>query len=93
MQPHDFPLRLIENYVQKIFIIWNRVVVLLAWWNQEKLRWAGHVVRMGEMNNAHRNFVWKCEGKRAFVKRSVWEDNIKMDVIVSHGDVDQIYIA
>jgi hypothetical protein len=38
-----------------------------------RLRWAGHVARMGEKSNAFRVFVGKREGKRPL-------DNIKMDL-------------
>jgi hypothetical protein len=29
-----------------------------------RMRWAGHVARMGETRNAYRILVWKAEGKR-----------------------------
>jgi hypothetical protein len=31
----------------------------------KRMRWAGHVVRMGEERGVHRVLVWKPEGKRA----------------------------
>jgi len=34
------------------------------------MRWAGHVVRMGEMGNAYNIFVGKPEGKRPLGKPS-----------------------
>jgi hypothetical protein len=34
-----------------------------------RMRWAGHVARMGENRNAYRIFVGKPEGKR-----HLWED-------------------
>jgi hypothetical protein len=43
-----------------------------------RLRWAGHVARMGEGRSAYRVLVGKREGKRPLVKpRHRWEDNIK----------------
>ncbi|KAJ4438379.1 hypothetical protein ANN_14324 [Periplaneta americana] len=46
-----------------------------------RLRWAGHVARMGESRNAHRVLVWRPEGKRPLGRpRRRWEDNIKMDL-------------
>jgi hypothetical protein len=46
-----------------------------------KIRWAGHVVHMGEMRNAYKILVGKPEGKRPFLRlRHRWEDNIKMVV-------------
>ena len=44
-----------------------------------RMRWAGHVARMGEDRGAHRVLVGKSEGKRPLgrpIRR--WEDNIKM---------------
>jgi hypothetical protein len=46
-----------------------------------KMRWAGHVVQMGEMRNAYNILVGKSEVKRPFgIPRLRWEDNIKMDL-------------
>jgi hypothetical protein len=57
-----------------------------------RLRWAGHVARMGERRGAYRALVGKPEGKRPFGRpRRRREDNIKMDLRVvgwGHG-VDQ----
>jgi hypothetical protein len=45
------------------------------------MRWAGHVARIGEKENAYRLFVRKPEGKRPVGRTSLrWVDNIKMDV-------------
>ena len=46
-----------------------------------RMRWAGHVVRMGEDRGVHRVLVGKPEGKRPLGRpRRRWEDNIKMDL-------------
>ena len=46
-----------------------------------RLRWAGHVARMGERRGAHTALVGKPEGRRPLGRpRSRWEDNIKMDL-------------
>ncbi|KAJ4427784.1 hypothetical protein ANN_25437 [Periplaneta americana] len=46
-----------------------------------RLRWAGHVARMGESRNAYRVLVGRPEGKRPLgMPRRRWEDNIKMDL-------------
>ncbi|KAJ4446079.1 hypothetical protein ANN_12771 [Periplaneta americana] len=46
-----------------------------------RLRWAGHVARMGESRNAYRLLVGRPEGIRPFGRpRRRWEDNIKMDL-------------
>jgi len=46
-----------------------------------RMRWAGHVVRIGERKGLYRVLVGKPEGKRPLGRPSRrWEDNIKMDV-------------
>jgi hypothetical protein len=45
------------------------------------MRWAGHVVRIGDSRGVNRVLVGKSEGKRPFGSlRFRWEDNIKMDL-------------
>ena len=47
----------------------------------KRMRWAGHVARMGEGKGVHRVLVVKPEGKRPLGRlRRRWEDNIKMDL-------------
>ncbi|KAJ4435492.1 hypothetical protein ANN_18108 [Periplaneta americana] len=62
---------------------------------QQCLRWAGHVARMGESRNAYRVLVGKPEGKRPLGRpRRRWEDNIKMDLReVGYDDRDWINLA
>jgi hypothetical protein len=46
-----------------------------------RMRWAGHVARMGEKRFAYRILVGKPEGRRPLGRlRRRWEDNIKMDL-------------
>jgi hypothetical protein len=46
-----------------------------------RMRWAGHVARMGEGRVVYRVLVGKPEGKRPLGRpRCRWEDNIKMDL-------------
>ena len=46
-----------------------------------RMRWAGHVARMGQGRGVHRVLVGKPEGKRPLGRpRRRWEDNIKMDL-------------
>ena len=46
-----------------------------------RMRWAGHVARMGEDRRVQRVLVGKPEGKRPLGRpRHRWEDNIKMDL-------------
>jgi hypothetical protein len=46
-----------------------------------RMRWAEHVVRMGEGRGVQRVLVGKPEGKRSLGRpRRRWEENIKMDL-------------
>jgi hypothetical protein len=46
-----------------------------------RMRWAGHVARMGEGRGVYRFLVRRAEGKRPLGRpRCRWEDNIKMDL-------------
>jgi len=46
-----------------------------------RMKWAGHVARVGERRGAYTVFVENPEGKRPFGRhRCRWEDNIKMDL-------------
>jgi hypothetical protein len=60
-----------------------------------RMRWEGHVARMGENRNAYRLPVGKPEGKRPLGRtRRRWVDNIRMDLgEVGWGDVDWIGLA
>ena len=46
-----------------------------------RMRWAGHVARMGEKRGVYRALVEKPEGRRPLGRpRRRWEDSIKMDL-------------
>jgi len=46
-----------------------------------RMRWAGHVARMGEERGVYRVLVGKPEGKRPLGRpRRRWMDNIRMDL-------------
>ena len=46
-----------------------------------KMRWAGHVARMGEERGLYRVLVGKPEGRRPLGRpRRRWADNIRMDL-------------
>jgi hypothetical protein len=46
-----------------------------------KMRWVGHVARMGEERKVYRVWVGKAEGKRPLGRpRRRWEDGIRMYV-------------
>jgi hypothetical protein len=60
-----------------------------------RMRWAGHVARMGPKRNACRILVVKPEGKRPLGRpRRRWEDNIRMDLReIGWGGMDWINVA
>jgi hypothetical protein len=46
-----------------------------------RMRWVGHVARMGKGRGVYRVLVGRPEGKRPLGRpRRRWEDNIKMDL-------------
>ena len=49
--------------------------------NSRRMRWVGHVARMGERRGVYWVLMGKPEGKRPFGRpRLRWEDNIKWDL-------------
>jgi hypothetical protein len=54
----------------------------IVWMDKSRrMRWAGHVTRMGEERGVHRVLVGKPEGRTPLGRpRRRWEVNIKMDV-------------
>ena len=61
----------------------------------KRMRWTGHVERMGEERRAYRVLVGKAEGKRPMGRpRRRWVDNIRMDLQeMGCGYVDWIALA
>jgi hypothetical protein len=61
----------------------------------KRMRWAGHVARMGEVRGAYNILVGRPEGRRPLGRpRRRWEDNIKMVLReIGFGDVDWIHWA
>jgi len=57
-----------------------------------RMRWAGHVVRMGEESGVYSVLVGKPEGRRPLGRpRRRWADNIRMDLLeVGCGYMDWI---
>jgi len=62
---------------------------------KSRMRWAGHVTRMGEERGVYRVLVEKPEGKIPLGRpRRRWGDNIRMDLQqVGCGYVDWIGLA
>jgi hypothetical protein len=60
-----------------------------------RMRWAGHVARMGEKRSVYRLLVGKPKGKRPLGRpRRRWTDNIKMDLLeIELSAVDWIGLA
>jgi len=60
-----------------------------------RMRWVGHVARMGEVRGVYRVLVEKPEGKRPLGRpRHRWVDNIRMDLQeVGCGYMDWIGLA
>jgi hypothetical protein len=76
--------------LNKLYFIPNIVRVVKS----RRMRWAGHVARMGEERGAHRVLVEKPEGERPLgrpIRR--WEDNIKMDLQEGGGCGDWMELA
>ena len=61
----------------------------------KRMRWAGHVARMGARRGVYRVLVGNPEGKRPLGRpKHRWEDNIKMDLQeVGYGGIDWIELA
>jgi hypothetical protein len=60
-----------------------------------RMKWVGHVARMGEVRGAYNILVGRPEGRRPLGRpRRRWEDNIKMNLReIGFGDVDWIHWA
>ena len=60
-----------------------------------RMRWAGHIARMGERRGIYRVLVGKSKGKRPLGRhRRRWENNIKMDLQeMECGVMDWIELA
>jgi hypothetical protein len=60
-----------------------------------RMKWAGHVARMGEKRNVYRLLVGKPQEQRPLGRpRRRWIDNIKMDLLeIGLSGVDWIGLA
>jgi hypothetical protein len=57
------------------------LIILGEEYKSRRMRWEGHVARMGEKRNECRILVGKPEGRRPLGRpRRRWVDNIKMDL-------------
>jgi hypothetical protein len=59
----------------------NSLPYIVRVMNSRRMRWAGHVARMGEGRGVYSVLVGRPEGKRPLGRpEHKWEDNIKMDL-------------
>ena len=69
--------KLQDEELSDLYSLPNIVRVVIS----RRMRWAGHVARLGEGRGVHRVLVGKPEGKRPLaMPRRRWEDNIKKDL-------------
>jgi hypothetical protein len=69
--------RLINDELHSLYSSPNIVRVIKS----RRMRWAGHVARVGEGRGVYRVLVGRPEGKTPLGRRRRrWEDNIKMDL-------------
>jgi hypothetical protein len=69
-----------ENFITRSFVICtlHQIIRMIK---SRRMRWVGHVARMGEKGNAYRLLVGKPELKRPLGRpRRRWMDNIMTDL-------------
>ena len=82
--------KLNKEELRDLYSLPNIVRVLKS----RRMRWAGHMARMGEGRGVHRVLVRKPEGKRPLGRpRRRWEDKIKMDLQEVGGGGDWMELA
>jgi hypothetical protein len=83
-KPHNEELRYLYSSLSIIRIIRSR-----------RMRWLGHVARMGEKRNVYRLLVERPEGKRPLGRpRCRWLNGINVDLVqLAWGVVDWIGLA
>jgi hypothetical protein len=52
-----------------------------------RMRWAGHVARMGKVRGAYNILIGKPEGRPLGRPKRRWENNIKMDLGETGGEL------
>jgi hypothetical protein len=83
---------ILHSMFKNVIHIYNSIVRVIK---ARRMRWAGHVARMGEVRGAYNILVGRPERRRPRGRpRRRWEDNIKMDPReIGFGDVDWIHWA
>jgi hypothetical protein len=70
--------RKLHNEELQSLYFWPSKIIMIK---SNRVRWAGHVLRMREKRNAYRILVGKPERKRPLGRpRRSWVDNIKVDL-------------
>jgi hypothetical protein len=68
----------IKAYTFLILHFLPNIIIMIK---SRRMRWAGHVARMGETRKIYRILVGKPDRKRPLGRpRRMWVDNIKMDL-------------
>jgi hypothetical protein len=79
---------------EEIYVLYSSPNILRVI-KSRRMRWAGHVARIGEEKGVYRVLVGELEGKRPLGRpRCRWVDNIRMDLQeVGCGYMDWIGLA
>jgi hypothetical protein len=68
--------------LHNLFSLSNTIRIIKS----RRVKWAGHVARMGAKRNAYSILVGKPEGKRSLgIPRRKWKDNIKLILKKQNG--------
>jgi hypothetical protein len=66
-----------ENCIMKSFMILSANIISVT--TSIRMRWVGHVARMGEKRNVYRTLVGKTEGKRPFGRQQLLVHSFPQD--------------
>jgi hypothetical protein len=70
----------LSHQISSKFVLILSFYFIIRQVKSRRMRWAGHVARMGEGKNVYRVSLGKSEGKRPFERpRRRWEDGIKIN--------------
>jgi hypothetical protein len=70
-----------KNSIMRSLIICTPHRILIRVINSKRMRWTGHVARMGERRGVYMVLVGKPEGKIPLARpRRRWKNNIRMDL-------------
>ncbi|KAJ4427428.1 hypothetical protein ANN_25050, partial [Periplaneta americana] len=79
--PKNLKVRIYKTVILPVVLYSYETWTLTLREEHRRVRWTGHVARMGESRNAYRVLVARPGGKRPLGRpRRRWEDNIKIDL-------------